>query len=294
MYQQVLEVDRLYTDTNKFIVVLDSRNAAVKSNGDYTSDVTFHFEDPIHIPRDSLKMSCSVMTFTAPNSIYNVNETNNKFSIQLVNTTTGYTGTTYTGTIPKGNYNANTFITQFLASTAAIPFSMTFNSVTNKFTLVLTSPVVTQFSTLSDFTFTAASTIGDVMGFTSPPTSASSTLVFPYMCNFNGVQNINIHFDNLNTENLDSLTSSSSNIIQSIPIDPNACQISFLKTNDYSFTIRQDVIDNIKIQIQDDLGNFINFNGKHWNMTLYFTFVKDIDRFQHEKSFSYILQNGYS
>jgi hypothetical protein len=123
--------------------------------------------------------------------------------------------------------------------------------------------------------------------------SVSHSLTMPFTCNFNGVQSINIFFDNLNTKNIDSFNKSSSSIIQSIPVDGTLQQITFFKTQDFHFKISQEEIDFIKIDIKDDLENNINFNNQHWNMSLYFTQVEDISRFHYNTNFNSILNYGY-
>ena len=62
--------DPLYTNTNKFIMVIDSRNADTYNNGSSNSDMTSLFQEPIMIPKGAIKMTCAVLAFTAPNSIY--------------------------------------------------------------------------------------------------------------------------------------------------------------------------------------------------------------------------------
>ena len=39
----------------------------------------------------------------------------------------------------------------------------------------------------------------------------------------------------------------------------------------------------------DDLENPINFNNQHWNITLKFTLIKDMDRFMYKNNFENIL-----
>ena len=70
--------DPLYTNTNKFIMVIYSRNADNYNNGTSNSDImTFLFQETIMIPKEAIKMTCAVLAFTAPNSIYNINQYNN-------------------------------------------------------------------------------------------------------------------------------------------------------------------------------------------------------------------------
>ena len=52
-------------------------------------------------------------------------------------------------------------------------------------------------------------------------------------------------------------------------------------------------IDVVAISIKDDLENYIDFNNQHWNLTLYFSITKDVERFSHEQDFRHILRNGY-
>jgi hypothetical protein len=110
------------------------------------------------------------------------------------------------------------------------------------------------------------------------------------MCNFNGLQSLNIHL----TKNIDSFNKSPSNIIQSIPIDVNSSSISYIKNADFNFVINQEIIDDLTIELRDDQDNLINFNNQNWNLTLYFSIIKDIDRFSHLNTFQSILNNSFA
>ena len=75
--------DNLYTRTSNFLVSLDSRNATTYFNGSYNSDLEFNLETPIRKPKDSILFSTSILSFTAPNSIYIINEYNNLFNYSI-------------------------------------------------------------------------------------------------------------------------------------------------------------------------------------------------------------------
>ena len=274
----------LCTIKESFLVVLDSRNASILNNGSYNSDITFIFEDPIEKPKNCLLMTCSILQFSCPNSIYNINITNN---ILQINEVINSIPIPYTIYFPSGNYNVNTFITAFNSSSYLSNFTLSFNSLNNKFTITNNA--------LNSFTIGASSTIFNVMGFIKGQSLGSVTniLIMPFCCNFNGIQSINIVMPCFNTSNIDSYDKSNSSIVQPIPIDASVAQITFLKTHDYNFRINQDVIDHIQIQISDDLETLIDLNNQHWNLTLYFTVLLDIDRFHYENTFENILQNGY-
>lgn len=95
-----------------------------------------------------------------PNSCYNVNDNNNRLEILAQGNYLVYT-------IPKGNYSVATFMT---ALTALLPgqYTMTFNSTTNKFSIV---------NSTYAFQLLNTSTIDYVMGFSGTETS---TLTAPY------------------------------------------------------------------------------------------------------------------
>ena len=283
--------DSLYTNTNKFIMVLDSRNATTHNNDTYNSDVTFEFEEAIVVPRAALKLTCSVMAFTAPNSICNINKYNNCLHLKY-----GASNTDVKVYFPYGTYNSTTFMSVFAArvayydATLGTGLSITLNTITNQFTVSHTSQGVV---------FLYDSTIAPVMGMSDAYSQGyagvgSSNVLLPYTCNFTGIQNINIRVANMNTDNIDSLTKSTSNIIQTVPVDSTQGQIIFNKNIDYAFTVKETVIDLLRIVHTDDLGNAIDWGNQHWNMTLFFSLVEDIERFKEDRSFRNILQNGYS
>ena len=195
---------------------------------------------------------------------------------------------------------STTFISSFMSeimktnSSFGIGFHIDLNTITNRFTFGHDS---------ISFDYMYDSTISSVVGFekqitymtgqTLPNDPYLYTMFIPYTCNFNGIQNMNVILESVFTSNIDSYHKSFCSIIESIPIDPNQSQISFIKTNNYNFTIKDDVIDSLRISLKDDQ-NYLNFNGQHWNMTLCFSIVRDISRFRYLQNFRNILSNGYN
>ena len=270
-------IDLLYTNQENFLMVLDSRNATTYHNGSFNSSIEFDLIEPIKLGHRSIVMKCSVLNFTCPNSIYIINEYNNT----LVYTLSGFPSNAIT--FPYGNYNAQTFMTMFKSSMPT-GFNITFNNITNIFTISYTT----------DFSFNSGSSIYELMGFAKNVdyVSNNNTLDLPFTCNFNGLQSFNIHFASLNTPNIDSLTKSNSAIIQAIQIPIGSNQILFQKTSDFNFVVSQDMIDDIRIDLKDDLGNLINLNNNHFNLTLEFTIIKDINRFRDLNNFQNIIKYG--
>ena len=274
-----IDTTNLYTDKEYFIVVLDSRNSTKIYNPGYNSQVEIDLPEPIMLSRYAIKMSVSVLSFVCPNSIYIINETNNVLLMTI-------NGQNQTYFIPYGNYDATTFLTYIQSILSS--FTITFNTINNKFTL----------SNSTNFTINSGSTIYEVMGFnnkttyTPTLTNGQYVLALPYTCNFNGLQNINILLTSINTKNVDSYSKSNSNIIQSVQIPLYCNQILFQKTLENSFNFTQEMMDDIRIELRDDLNNLINLNNQHFNITLLFTTIKDIERFKNHINFHDIVNYG--
>jgi hypothetical protein len=273
-----MDIDDLITLKDSFIVVLDSRNATQYLNGTYNSNVRFIFEEGMYFPHNNIQITCCVLNFICPNSIYIINETNNLLSLTINNIATNYY-------ITYGNYNATNFMT-YLLSVLPSGFTISLNSITNIFTMTYTS----------NFTINSTSTIYNIMGFLNNTnyTSSSFSLTFPFTCNFNGIQSLNISLKNINTNNLDSYNKTQTYIIQTVNVDTNKTIIEFNKSEDYGITIKQNAMEFIDIGLTDNLQNFINLNNQHWNITLLFNIVSDKNRFAYQNSFLNILRNGKS
>lgn len=204
-------------------------------------DLTFHQD---HIQNAYL----SVVHAEVANSFYIVNYTNNQFVLN---------GTTYT--LTRGNYNVNTFITMILS---IIPggYGLTYNSATTK--LTMTNAV--------SFTVNAsssASTVNNIMGLgTSDLTGTSIT--FPNVVNFIPLQRINFR-SNYFKFGCYSTADNSSDIF--LPLQNNAGQnsiINYTNATMSKFLIQDKSITTFVINVTDDYGNLINFNGIDWLMTI--------------------------
>ena len=254
---------------DSFIVILDSRNATTNNNDSFNSDVYFEFDDPLKVETSTLQWSASVLTFTCPNSIYVINETNSFLCVVI--TSPSFINLSYT--FPYGNYNVSSFINAF--NSVFKPLSLSINTITNIFTIIGTN---------LNFYIDPSSTIYGIMGFRKNSSIFSNNyqIIMPFTCNFNGLQNLNIHLSSITTKNINSFTSSTCNIIQSIPIQCGSNQILYTKANDYNFNITTQILDSLNIQLKDDLGNLINLNNQNFNLTLVFNTLKNMDRFKND------------
>ena len=268
--------EEFYYKTDSYLIILDSRNADMYSNGTLNSDVTFEMKFPIIVPNDCLAMTMNVHSFVCPISWYLINSTNNLLSITA-------NSILYNISIPYGNYNINSFQTALLAL-LPVGFLLTFNNLNNKLTMSYTST----------FSINANSTIHQIMGFLKKTvyTSSSNNIILPFTVNFSGLNSINILCENVRTSNLDSkdnLTPSS--IIANISVN-NASNnmIYFEKQNDFSFDVKEKTIDYLDISIQDSLGNKIDFNNQNWDLVIQVNYYREIPK-DSENTFNHIIGN---
>ena len=126
-----MNTNNLYTSTTSFLIVFDSRCARQMLNAPFNSDAIFGFQQSIRRDPRAILWTCSVKSFTASNSIYIINEYNSLLSITISGVIINYT-------ISFGNYNANTFMT-YLLTILPIGFTITLNTITNKYTLGYTT-----------------------------------------------------------------------------------------------------------------------------------------------------------
>jgi hypothetical protein len=148
-------------------------------------------------------------------------------------------------------------------------FTMTINNSTNVFTLK---------NTLSqNFIIGAATTCYDVLGLTLYTAAYSSNyaITFPHSCNFAGLGNLNIHLQEMKTRNYDSFNKAQSTIICSVPVNaPVGGFIFFERKIPFEFEVRQDVLEDLTIELRDDLMSLLDLNNKHFNITIQFNFYR--------------------
>jgi hypothetical protein len=244
--------------------------------------------------------------------------------------------------VTNGNYNALSFIKELVnqfnilsntfGGTPSDPgtlgiFSVAYNEITNRYTIAndrfyffISQNLIFNNFFNPEFNSKVFYTIGDVMGFDntktyySQPASQTGSLFqppfsieLPFPVNFGGLQNINIHIENLKTQNIayqsknlvlalnnaqEFYNFSKGNLACSVPVNCNPMDVIFYqKIGTYYFTIRDDIIDQIRIVLRDDLGNLIQLNGQNWNITIEFLITKHIER--KTRNFYSILSNPY-
>jgi hypothetical protein len=184
-----------------------------------------------------------------PNSSYNISSKNN-----ILNMT--FDTLTYTYIFPNGNYTVNTFMTMWAL---IVPTSITisYNSTTAKFTLSSTS---------YPFSVNASSTIDYVIGFSGTTVSTVSlpyTLVMPRCVDFLPEPVYNICSPEIS--NGQALANGGvfqfSNILATIPNAGKLGVQTVYQNNGDEFILKSNSYNQITIQILNDDGEYIDFNG---------------------------------
>jgi hypothetical protein len=163
-----------------------------------------------------------------------------------------------------GNYNSQTFIQQFKALLPA-QFNITLGINSNQFTITHTT---------TNFTFTSASTIDSIMGFSGNVSSVGLSLTCPRVCNFLPLPRICIRCPVL-ANSFISATTDGNDVVLSVPNTARLNgQIIYNNTSGMKSLFKLDKLQSFTVSITNDDGIPINFNG----VSSFFVFQFDIYR----------------
>jgi len=257
-------MDNLIVETKMFN--LSTRGTAcniLNEEIDYKSKCEYDIRDMIVRDEQVEYIQFSIPFAIIPVSFFTVNESNNQLTVVVNETINTYT-------FPQGNYNANTFITQF-SITLGANYKLSLSSFNNVFTIT---------RTLQDFNFTILgnSSISSVMGFSTDLTgilfNTNYTLTCSRCCNFLPLPRITLRCPELaNTQMVGSQTSN--DVIITIPNNskPNG-QIYYQNQSNAKLLFRRHELSRFIISLTDDDGNLLNFHG----VSSFFTLQFDIYR----------------
>ena len=239
--------------TKSRIYNISSRNS---ENGTFKSSVRVNIPD-LNFNLNSIhNVYISVLHCEVPNSFYIVNYTNNQLVLN---------GVTYT--LTRGNYNANTMITQILSVIPA-GYGITYSSITNRYTFTHTT---------TNFTINASSpncTINNVIGLgTTDLTSTSLSLSIPNVVNFLPLPRINFKSDIFKFGNYNQSDNSNNMFLSLQNSAGQQGMINFQNQNSIKYLLEDKAITSFVISVTDDFNNLINFNNVDW----YLTFQIDIE-----------------
>lgn len=226
-------------------------------NGDYKSQIRFNIPDAIVIDDSIDYIHFSVPYVVIPNSFYVINETNCMLYVLQSSVTTIYM-------FPMGNYTAQTFITQFKALLPAA-FGITIGVNSNQFTITHTT---------TTFSFTSASTIDQIMGFSGTTAAVGLSLTCPRVCNFLPLPRICLRSPDL-AHSFISATTDGNDVILSVPNTAKMNgQIIYNNTSNMKTLFKLEKLNNFVVSLTNDDGVPINFNG----ISSFFVFQFDIYR----------------
>lgn len=247
--------------SDNIIITLNSKDAT-QLNGSFLSNTVFNFKGLLKDEENVIRSYIHVLNAQFPVSFYTVDYTDNIFAYKLT------AGTLKTITIPTGNYNANTLITQLTALFTANSdtITTTFNSTTGKL----------NFTSASSYTFypygTNGSTASDILGI-GPTALVGTSINCPYPLNLLNKKKLFINSANLYNIAYTSLNLGSTTCIATIPVNQppyNLINYVSISTED-KLIIHNSLLNAIDIQIQDENEQFINFNNINWSITLCLT-----------------------
>jgi hypothetical protein len=235
-------------------IYLNSEYADIYMNGTMKSSVVFFFKNPIQINKNSIEMRLSVVNAQIPVSWYLINSNNNMITITISGVSTTYY-------FKQGNYNVNSFITEWNNSIGT-GWTLTFDSITNKI----------NFSYSTNFSFKdSINSIFPIMGFQKGIiyNSVSNNLILPFCINFAGITRLQMKSSIFNLRNVDSFNKDINRTIAVIPVNNiGSGYILYHNITQYRNIFKTYEIFSIDIEFRDDARNFIDFNNINWSCTL--------------------------
>ena len=230
--------------TSTKLINLNSLNAT-KLNGSFNSNLYFNFKGIITPDPTIDKLTISVHNAQIPCSFYNINVYNNILVLSLNG------GSFVTLTLTRGNYNAQTLITEILNELTIAGISsitITISSVTGKLNFAITSGYFTFFHGLS----TIFSVLGCIT--TQDYVSSGQQLVPDYPLNLLGILKLKVASQTLLTDSVDSTVNGSLNILAIIPVESgNFGIVLYDESAKIQYDLNIPLLNGFDIQILDEV-----------------------------------------
>ena len=241
--------------TSSKLITLNSLHAS-RRNGSFLSDVFFPFNGVYLKSDDIISVQLAVQSAQIVCSFYAINYTNNELEYM-------FNSVPYVLTVTPGNYNANTFMTELIHQffLNGHVFSVSVDRQTSRLLF---------YSTSASYTFYDTSTIAHVLGLGDSSISSSlSTISCPVAMNLLGVTKIQMSSQLLQVPGFDSNSGcGSTSVLASIPVDKGSFGLLTYNPTPVLGDLNESYVNGIDIQLMDQNGALINFNGIHWSATL--------------------------
>lgn len=250
--------------TDSKLVNINSSNAFIKNNGTFNSDVVFKFPGLVKPMQHITSIQFQLVDAQIPVSFYNINYTNNMLSYQI-------NSVNYSISADPGNYNFNSLATNLISKFLS-------NGHTFTITINKQNGIISLGTPATNFVLLVSSMFSVLGLLLSNHTSSSFSLTADYPLNLLGITKIKIQSTNMNTYNVDSITSGFSNNIGLISVDqPSFGLIVYENKSNSKFVLRDNRIDEIDIQLVDQNNNLINFNNIDWNLTILIDTTSEVE-----------------
>jgi hypothetical protein len=256
-----------YARTRATTILLRSSDAKYEaSNGGYS----YSLVTPLIANPDEL-ITVELVNAALPNSFYNIETGRNSFGV--TETVSGTTASRAV-TVSPGNYDVNTLRVALLAAlTGGQPtYSLTFNTVTGRYSFSV--------SGASAVSFDMSGPMRRSLGFSQTShnfVGTPLTLQSDHVCDLSSNNHsLLVQASFLSSSFITSKDMRSTGIIAVIPINAqNFNFILFQPQEEFTVLVRNNLIDTFMLNVTNQDGRQIDFNGVEWEISLRFRFEKD-------------------
>lgn len=227
---------------------LDSPRLHTSGVGEWTA----LFPGSIRLGPKGSHIRASLTLFSYINTIPNVKAGANQVSL-----TVG--GDTFESTIAPGQYSAGDLITQLNTMGSGVTWE--FNTNTLHFVLTSTSSFTLSGSMLPTLGFSQSSVAATL-------SAGTYTVESDLLCDLSGPQFIQIS-TSLKTQNIVNEDEASNRVLARIPAGNFGELVTYGSEQTMFSTIKEHAIEELKISINDDQGDPVDFQGVPWHASLY-------------------------
>lgn len=271
---------------NKILYISSAKAMNLSTNAGYNNYVRYFLNPPL--PPTPTNIVPNIVLFNAeiPYSFYSVNFNVNKLHYEVLDKTTEAVLSSNTLIIPTGNYNIyqldseiQTVYANDTTHNLGTTITLAYDIIKNKISIRTTNET---YKIRIRFDL---STITELLGFTHADIitfdNNTAPIISPYVVKVFDYTNLFVVLDNFSLLNSYNNDGKIGGILASIPV-MNAGSLLYYTNNlngaHTNILNYKDSISYIDIRITDGQGRDINFNGKHWQIGILFsyTYEKDI------------------